>query len=225
MVKFAQGQLLSGRVLPNYGEIRVQSSSLNEELGQVEHIFSDKTGTLTCNYMSFRKLTLGRRTFQKRTLSEAELRRLPQVTNVDFGDAEFLQLVRARDEAALDFLRVLALCHSIIIQEIEGVIEYNASSPDELAFINFAKFCGVEYLGTDSENRLQLMTLGQREHFVLHFTFPFDNYRKRMSVLVTDERGRHWLIAKGADSIMLEITDQQDPGLVGYRKELEAHSR
>ena len=36
----------------------VQSSRLNEELGQVQHIFSDKTGTLTCNEMIFKKLTV-----------------------------------------------------------------------------------------------------------------------------------------------------------------------
>ena len=38
---------------------RVQSSNLNEELGQVEYVFSDKTGTLTCNIMEFRKMTAG----------------------------------------------------------------------------------------------------------------------------------------------------------------------
>jgi phospholipid-transporting ATPase len=36
----------------------VQSSNLNEELGQIEHVFTDKTGTLTCNIMEFKKITM-----------------------------------------------------------------------------------------------------------------------------------------------------------------------
>ena len=60
MVKFLQGTLITKDKYmihkPTQTPTVVQSSNLNEELGQIEYIFSDKTGTLTQNYMEFRKL-------------------------------------------------------------------------------------------------------------------------------------------------------------------------
>ena len=46
----------------------------------------------------------------------------------------------------------MALCHTIVIDERTG--KYNASSPDELALVNAAKFFGAEFLKRDEENNM-----------------------------------------------------------------------
>ena len=60
MIKFCQAMFINWDVKIYDRKLKkrtsVQSSSLNEELGQISNIFTDKTGTLTKNYMQLRCL-------------------------------------------------------------------------------------------------------------------------------------------------------------------------
>ena len=103
----------------------VRTSNLNEELGVVHHVFTDKTGTLTANRMEFKKCSISGRVYDTEedhneeagATSLTKLRdALQGGSNSSSGagfDAEEL-------EQADVALRLLAICHSVVAESPEG---------------------------------------------------------------------------------------------------------
>lgn len=191
----------------------VQSSNLNEELGQISYIFSDKTGTLTCNIMDFKKLSVCGVSYGE-TADMDDISSMPKVTNVDFRDKSLFRDLNDGSRNAdgiKETLMFLALCHTIIIEEKNGEIIYNAASPDELALVNFARYSGYEFQGIDENNfmNVQIASDSEIQKFKYLFSLDFTSTRKRHSVLIENKKGEVILYCKGADSIILQRMNKE----------------
>ena len=76
MVKLFQASLINADIKMFYTEdlhyASVRNSDLIEELGQVQFVFSDKTGTLTQNKMEFKKSQVAGRVIGNPDIQEEE---------------------------------------------------------------------------------------------------------------------------------------------------------
>ena len=79
---------------------RANSSDLNEDLGQVEYLFSDKTGTLTENFMEFKQFSINGEKFEERNGTLYKLG-----TNKE--------VFVFQNETMVRFFQVLSLCHTV----------------------------------------------------------------------------------------------------------------
>ena len=164
-----------------------KTTSLIEELGQVQYVFSDKTGTLTRNEMVLRRMCVHGK----------QINYMEEEIEVD----EYPGLQQ--------MLLLMATCNTVVVgtKPIENPVRpsYQSSSPDEVSIVQAAASIGVSLI----ERKLTSVTIKySRALNSLTITMKiiavleFDSARKRMSIIVKDEEERIWIFSKGADTVM-----------------------
>uniref|UniRef100_A0A452IYM6 Phospholipid-transporting ATPase n=1 Tax=Gopherus agassizii TaxID=38772 RepID=A0A452IYM6_9SAUR len=195
----------------------VRTTTLNEELGQVEYIFSDKTGTITQNIMTFNKCSINGKTYGdvyddlgwKTEINE-------KTVPVDFSfnpladrkfqfyDHSLIESIKLGDSMVHEFFRLLSLCHTVMSEEKNaGELIYQVQSPDEGALVTAARNFGFIFKSRTPET-ITVEEMGKLVTYQLLAILDFNNIRKRMSVIVQTPDGQIKLYCKGADTVLFE---------------------
>uniref|UniRef100_A0ABI8AA76 Phospholipid-transporting ATPase n=2 Tax=Felidae TaxID=9681 RepID=A0ABI8AA76_FELCA len=210
----------------------VRSSTIPEQLGRISYLLTDKTGTLTQNEMVFKRLHLGTVAYGLDSMDEVQSHIFSIYTQqsqdppAQKGPTLTTKVRRTMSSRVHEAVKAIALCHNVTpVYESNGATDqaeaekryedscrvYQASSPDEVALVQWTESVGLTLVGRD-QSSMQLRTPGDQ---ILNFTilqiFPFTYESKRMGIIVRDEStGEITFYMKGADVVMAGIVQYND---------------
>ncbi|OQO03363.1 hypothetical protein B0A48_11621 [Cryoendolithus antarcticus] len=134
---------------------------------------------------------------------------------------------------ARNYLLGLALCHTCLPElKDDGAVDFQASSPDELALVRVAHELGFTILARSTHSITLLTTDRNGEQdkstYEILDVIEFSSKRKRMSIVLRCPDGKVWLLCKGADSVLIPRLKQAELAVRtsrDVRRSTEVHRR
>ncbi|KAF4627743.1 hypothetical protein G7Y89_g10411 [Cudoniella acicularis] len=187
----------------------VRTSTIPEDLGRIEYLLSDKTGTLTQNEMEMKKIHVGTVSYANEAMDEVasyikqgfsvpapsdpnqpSILITPSSTFLASTTATATRTRREIGSRVRDVVLALAICHNVTptIEEENGktITSYQASSPDEIAIVKWTEAVGLRLIHRDRKGMLlQSVDTGRPvvRARILEI-FPFTSDGKRMGIIV-----------------------------------------
>ncbi|MCJ1472892.1 putative aminophospholipid-translocase [Lambiella insularis] len=204
----------------------VRTSTIPEDLGRIEYLLSDKTGTLTQNEMDLRKIHVGTVSYANEAMEEVASYVRQGFSNAFSTDvnqptvlvtpATLLNAAstsgtttRTRREIGSrvrDVVLALALCHNVTptTEEEDGhtTTAYQASSPDEIAIVRWTESVGLRVTHRDRHS-IALQSVDSSRIAVrvrILDMFPFTSETKRMGIIVQFWQGSESTTSSSAGS-------------------------
>ena len=210
IVKYWQAILISSDLDMYYDKTDTaticRTSSLVEELGQIEYVFSDKTGTLTCNIMEFKQCSIGGIQYSEEVPEDRRPAEDGGPGIYDFNRLRENMRSHSTAETIHHFLSLLATCHTVIPEqksEKPGDIKYQAASPDEGALVEGAVAQGYRFVAR-KPRAVRVEEHGEEVEYELLAVCEFNSTRKRMSTVFRCPDGKVRIYSKGADTVIME---------------------
>uniref|UniRef100_A0A8C4XAL5 P-type phospholipid transporter n=1 Tax=Erpetoichthys calabaricus TaxID=27687 RepID=A0A8C4XAL5_ERPCA len=209
----------------------VKASTIPEQLGRISYLLTDKTGTLTQNEMVFRRLHLGTVAYGMDSMDEVQSHVFSAYTQPLHEPPTTRSLLSTKVRKTIssrvhEAVKAIALCHNVTpVYESNGVTDqaeaeqhyedscrvYQASSPDEVALVQWTESVGLTLVGRDLSSVHLRTPGGQILNFTILQIFPFTYESKRMGIIVRDEStGEITFYMKGADVVMAGIVQYND---------------
>ncbi|KAF5389366.1 hypothetical protein D9757_004373 [Collybiopsis confluens] len=228
-------QIMTDETIP--GTI-VRTSTLPEELGRMEYLLSDKTGTLTRNEMEMRKLHMGTMSYGQDSMDEVGHQLALAFASAPSGSSD--PDAHSHHTRHPSSMAGTGIGHSYgnpgqgmtrgrrdmssrvtPVTNDDGSVTYQASSPDEVAIVTWTESIG---LGLVYRDRTKIMLragppqspskVGTHENLLAYdilSLFPFTSESKRMGIIVRDVgTGEITFLQKGADVVMARIVQRND---------------